>query len=143
MVRTATADDLPAVQRLYRQLHPEDPVVDLALPFATIAAQPGLDLLVLDVDGQVAATTYLNVIPNLTRSLRPYAVVENVVVDESLRGKGLGKRIMAGTLDRAWVLGCYKAMLQSGSQRASTHAFYRACGFSADDKQAFVARPPD
>ena len=141
MVRSGTTDDLPAIQRLYRQLHPEDPVVDLSRPFATISAQPGLDVLVLERDGEVVATTYLNVIPNLTRSLRPYAIIENVVVDEASRGTGLGKQIMAGTLDRAGALGCYKAMLQTGSQRDGTHAFYRACGFSADDKHAFVARP--
>ena len=44
----------------------------------------------------VVATTYLNIIPNLTRSASPYAVIENVVVDETLRGTGLGKQIMAG-----------------------------------------------
>ena len=37
--------------------------------------------------------------------------------------------------------GCYKVMLMTGSKRASTHAFYRACGFVADDKTGLVARP--
>ncbi|MEM9465821.1 MAG: GNAT family N-acetyltransferase [Actinomycetota bacterium] len=142
MVRSATTEDLAALRVLYGQLHPEDPVVDLGRVFATIEAQPGLDVLVLDADGRVAATAYLNVIPNLTRSLRPYGVVENVVVDEGLRRTGLGRRLIEGTLERAWALGCYKVMLSTGSRQASTHAFYRACGFSAEDKTAYVARPP-
>ncbi len=96
----------------------------------------------LEVERAVVATTYLNLIPNLTRGASPYGVVENVVVvEESLRGKGLGQRVMAGTLAAAWEAGCYKVMLMTGSKRASTHAFYRACGFVADDKTGFVARP--
>ena len=41
----------------------------------------------------------------------------------------------------AWKEGCYKAMLQTGSKQESTHAFYRACGFRADEKTGYVARP--
>ena len=129
---------------LYRQLHPEDPDIrdgSDVKAFEHILASPELHIFVLEVDGEVVATTYLNVIPNLTRSAAPYAVIENVVVDERLRGTGVGKQIMADTLQTAWDAGCYKAMLQTGSQKASTHAFYRACGFSPDEKTAYVARP--
>ena len=98
-------------------------------------------MFVLELDDAVVATTYLNVIPNLTRAASPYAVIENVVVDERLRRTGLGKQIMGSTLKAAWSAGCYKAMLMTGSRRPSTLAFYRACGFSADAKRAFLARP--
>lgn len=110
--------------------------------FDRILASEAFRLSVLEVDGDVVATTYLNLVPNLTRGSRPYAVVENVVVEESRRGTGLGQQIMAGTLQAAWDAGCYKVMLMTGSKRESTHAFYRACGFRDDVKQAFQARPP-
>jgi GNAT superfamily N-acetyltransferase len=142
--REATPGDFGEVLRLYRQLHPKDPVPhdgsDKAA-FAQILDSSGLHLFVLEVDGAVVATTYLNVIPNLTRSVSPYAVIENVVVDEALRGTGLGKQIMAGTLEAAWDAGCYKAMLMTGSRNPATHAFYKACGFSPDAKKAYLARP--
>jgi GNAT superfamily N-acetyltransferase len=142
--REAAPGDFEDVARLYRQLHPGDPVVhdgsDKAA-FAQILDTPGLHLFVLEADGTVVATTYLNVIPNLTRSVSPYAVIENVVVEETLRGTGLGKRIMAGTLRAAWDAGCYKAMLMTGSRSPATHAFYNACGFSPDAKTAYLARP--
>ena len=143
--REAGPDDLQAVLRLYRQLQPEDPVLrdgSDAAAFARILGSPGLHLFVLEADGAVVATTYLNVIPNITRSASPYAVIENVVVDEASRGTGLGKEIMAATLRAAWDAGCYKAMLLTGSRRPATHAFYRACGFSPDAKTAYLARPP-
>jgi|SRR5580698_9537598 hypothetical protein len=82
--REATPGDFEDIARLYRQLQPADPIVhdgsDKAA-FAQILANPGLYLFVLEADGAVAATTYLNVIPNLTRSASPYAVIENVVVE--------------------------------------------------------------
>jgi GNAT superfamily N-acetyltransferase len=142
--REARPGDFEDILRLYRQLNPDDPVLgdgsDAAV-FQEILSSPGLRLFVLELDGAVVATTYLNVIPNITRSAAPYAVIENVVVTESLRGKGLGKQIMAGTLQAAWDAGCYKAMLMTGSSKASTHAFYRSCGFSGTAKSAYLARP--
>jgi GNAT superfamily N-acetyltransferase len=144
VVREAVPEDFGALMRLYRQLQPHDPILDDGSDrdaFSTILSTPGLTLLVLEVDGAVVATTYLNVIPNITRGASPYAVIENVVVDEAMRGTGLGKEIMAATLQAAWDAGCYKAMLLTGSTTPSTHAFYRSCGFSPDAKTAYLARP--
>lgn len=143
MIRRATRNDLPAVLALYRDLHPdEDAVADAAGAFAKILDSDGLSILLLEVNGSPVATTYLNVIPNLTRGAAPYAVIENVVVAQHWRGQGFGKRIMAATLQEAWNAGCYKAMLLTGSKTPSTHAYYRACGFDPTAKQAYVARPP-
>jgi GNAT superfamily N-acetyltransferase len=144
MFREARTDDLGEIRRLYRQLHPADPEPhdgSDGAAFEQILGASGMHLFVLELDGAVVATTYLNVIPNMTRSASPYAVIENVVVEQSLRGTGLGKQIMASTLRAAWSAGCYKAMLMTGSRTPATHAFYRACGFSPDAKQAYLARP--
>jgi GNAT superfamily N-acetyltransferase len=144
-VRAAGASDLSEVLRLYGQLHPNDHELDdvrATQVLDEILQTPGMTLMVLEGVDQLAATAYLNVIPNLARSgARPYALIENVVVDVPLRGTGIGKQIMAATLNAAWAAGCYKAMLLTGSQRPSNHAFYRACGFAGDEKSAYVAHP--
>lgn len=142
--RDAQAGDYEAILRLYGQLNPDDdatPTPGLRTVFDTVLGREGLLLLVLELEGAVVATTYLNVVPNLTRGGSPYALIENVVVDEALRGRGYGKALMAHTLETAWAAGCYKVMLLTGSTQESTHAFYRACGFSDTDKSAYVARP--
>lgn len=144
MFRDARFGDFDDVMRLYRQLNPDDPVLDNgadATAFEQILRTPGLFLFVIERADVVVATTYLNIIPNLSRSAAPYAVVENVVVDVGLRRTGLGRQIMERTLQEAWNAGCYKAMLMTGSKTPGTHAYYRACGFSADAKQAYLARP--
>ncbi|TWD79670.1 L-amino acid N-acyltransferase YncA [Kribbella amoyensis] len=141
MIREARPADYAAIMRLYQELHPNDPVPrDAADVFTRILNSPGLHLFVLELDGDVVASTYLNVIPNLTRAAAPYAVVENVIVTTARRGTGLGKQLMAATLQAAWDAGCYKVMLATGSQKPSTHAFYRACGFSPHEKTAYLAK---
>lgn len=150
LFREAKHSDFDDVLRLYRQLHPEDPIPhdeSAASVFTRILNAPDLYLLVLEIDGFVAATAYLNVILNLTRSASPYAVIENVVVDAALRGTGLGKQIMAHTLRVAWDAGCYKAMVQISSRNpaahahADAHAFYKACGFTSNTQTAYLAWP--
>lgn len=143
MFREASRTDFDAIMHLYGQLNGDDSAVtdgSLEATFELILETPGLTLFVLDEDA-VVATTYLNVVPNLTRGGRSYAVIENVVVEASRRGSGLGRRLMAGTLQAAWEAGCYKAMLGTGRSDPAVHGFYRACGFSSEDKTAFVARP--
>lgn len=144
LVRHATRDDLDALLALYAQLNPDDPPParqPLADILERIVASAHFDIVVAVRDGRVAATCYLNVIPNLTRGGLSYAVLENVVVDARLRGGGLGRALVRHALDEAWRRGCYKVLLQAGSRDPRVHRFYVGCGFSADDKTGFVARP--
>lgn len=130
---------------LYAQLHPNDLALDDGtdrIVFDEILSTSNLYLFVLeDENSTIQATCYVNIIPNITRRASPYGIIENVVTEVDLRNRGLGKKIMAHALEFAWSRGCYKVMLQTGSKRESTHNFYKSCGFRADDKFAFVARP--
>jgi GNAT superfamily N-acetyltransferase len=144
VIREARLGDFGAVMGLYGQLHPDDSALEDGTNrtvFDQILGSDDFHLFVLDIDGVVLATTYLNVVPNLTRSASPYAVIENVVVDEAHRGRGLGKKILERALRTAWEAGCYKAMLMTGSHNPAVHSFYRASGFSSDAKTAYLARP--
>ena len=142
--RSAVSDDLVAILGLYSQLNPDDPVVDLDAAqslIAEIVADERLQLFVGVIEQRVVATCYLNIVPNLSRGLSPYGIIENVVVEYRVRNSGYGQNILAYALASAWQHDCYKVMLQTGSRQASTHQFYRSCGFSGDTKFAFVAKP--
>ena len=145
VIRRAELDDALALQQLYRQLQPNDPILDEAefsRHLQQIIGRDGLEIFVLESAGHIASTCYLNIIPNLTRSAKPYAVIENVVTDEAARGRGFGKRVIRYAIEQAWAAGCYKVMLMTGSKEASTHSFYQACGFSGDEKHAYILRGP-
>ena len=142
-IRKAEQQDFERVIELCRELQPADPILsdgsDRAV-FDQILDSPWLSLFVLEDDDGIQSSCYLNIIPNLTRSARPYAIIENVITDASVRRKGYGKRIVQHATAEAWAAGCYKVMLQTGSHRDSTHAFYTACGFTGDQKRAFIIK---
>ena len=145
-VRAATYGDFDPIMNLYRQLQPDDPILDDEtdrVVFKQIIQNDGLTIFVLEQNnGRLLSSCYVNVIPNMTRSASPYAVIENVITEASEQGKGYGKFTMAHALNHCWSAGCYKAMLLTGSNKKSTHAFYRSCGFISDDKTANISRPP-
>jgi GNAT superfamily N-acetyltransferase len=144
VIREAVRSDFPEIKRLYAQLNPDDPEVtdgrDLPV-YEKILASGHLYLFVGELNRELIASCYMNYIPNLTRDVSPYCIIENVVTEKRLRNHGYGKKIIEHALELAWSHGCYKVMLQTGSKRESTHNFYKSCGFRADDKYAFVARP--
>ncbi|MBQ73562.1 MAG: GNAT family N-acetyltransferase [Gammaproteobacteria bacterium] len=145
LIRDAEERDLPGILSLYAELNPDDAVVDDGRDsetFGKILSSDFLKLFVGMIDEQIISTCYLNIIPNLSRDVSPYGIVENVVTRHDLRNQGYGSAVFGHALRHAWGVGCYKVMLQTGSKRESTHNFYKSCGFSADDKFAFVARPP-
>lgn len=142
--RLAHLSDAEDLSYLYSELNPDDPVLPLdefRKKMQVILENENLQLFVLETEGIVVATCYLNTIDNLSRNLAPYAVIENVVTNSQFRGRGLGKILVKFALDEAWKLGCYKVMLLTGSKKESTLKFYESCGFSKGTKTAFLAKP--
>lgn len=144
IVREAGTKDFEGIIKLYQQLNPDDPIIEDGedrVLFEHIRQANNLHLFVLEQDGEVVSTAYLNVIPNLTRNLSPYAFIENVVTDSDNRNQGFGKQLIQHVKTFAWEQKCYKIIIQTGSKKEATHAFYRSCGFIAGERFAFVAKP--
>ena len=78
------------------------------------------------------------IIPNLTRGVRPYAFVENVVTRADARGHGYATACLNHAKALAQQAGCYKMMLLTGSHDPKTLDFYRHAGYSSTDKTAFI-----
>jgi GNAT superfamily N-acetyltransferase len=143
MIRSATPDDAKSIQELYGHLIPEDPVVpfdEFAMAFTQIIQAEGNVILVREDQGRVVSTCYLNLIPNLTRSMRPYALIENVVTHPDHRRKGYGTALLQAAMQTARDHGCYKLMLLTGSKRPSTLRFYESAGLKANEKTGFHTR---
>jgi GNAT superfamily N-acetyltransferase len=147
-VRPAVESDLPALLDLYRELHPADPVLpdDVARQtWKQIQAQQGRTILVAEVDGVVAGTVDCTVLPNLTRGARPFVQLENVVVAQSHRRRGIGARLLEATAELAKAAGCYKVQLHTALVRSAAHAFYEAAGYEANAQgyRCYFIRPED
>ena len=137
LVRPAAAHDLSDLLHLYEQLG-ESPLGGLAADsdkakslIEVIAAQRGRQLLVAELEHHVVGTADLLIVPNLTHGGAPWAVVENVVVGQQARRRGVGRALMDDLVRRCKDAGCYKVQLLSNKRRTHAHAFYRSMGFEA------------
>ncbi len=136
-VREAAPGDLDALAALYEQLSGPlsepvpDPRPDALEVLERIIADPARSLLVAELDGEVVGTVDVVIAPNLTHYAQPWALVENVVVDERARRCGAGSALMLRAIELAREAGCYKVNLISGNDRDAAHAFYRSLGFEA------------
>lgn len=141
-IKPSELDDL---LDLYHQfLGDGDPLPERAeveAVWATILTMPHHQCLVAEVDGKVVASCVLQMIPNLRRGTRPYAIIENVVTHGDYQRRGIGTSLLHHALAIAWGQNCYKAMLMTGSKDPATLRFYEKAGFAQGVKTGFVATP--
>ena len=60
----------------------------------------------------------------------PYAVLEDIAVDEASRERGFGKHIVDWVVREAEVLGCARLFLESGVSNHRAHELFERQGFS-------------
>lgn len=94
--------------------------------------------IVCEIDGKIVASCVCVIIPNLTRNVRPYAFVENVVTHGEYRKKGYATDCLNFAKKIAEENNCYKMMLLTGSKEESTLNFYQNAGYNSSDKTAFI-----
>ena len=99
---------------------------------------PNHHLIVNEVDGRIVSSCVCVIIPNLTRGVRPYAFIENVVTHADYRGRGYATDCLDYAREIAMRANCYKMMLLTGSKKESTLAFYARAGYNSTDKTAFI-----
>ena len=141
MVREAYEEELQEILRLYLHLHEDRVPQDsqyLQDTWAQILHDPNHHLIVKEVDGKIVSSCVCVIIPNLTRNVRPYAFIENVVTDSAFRGKGYATECLNYAKEIAQAQGCYKMMLLTGSKNEKTLDFYRRAGYNSADKTAFI-----
>ncbi len=140
-IREAGNFDLEGLLELYLHLHECEklPVTpELISLWEEMIQNPDYHLLIGEVDGKLVSSVTLVVIKNLTRGMRPYALIENVVTHKDYRCRGYAQALMQRAAEIARNANCYKIMLLTGAKIESTLRFYEKCGFNSKDKTAFI-----
>jgi GNAT superfamily N-acetyltransferase len=146
VIRECKEEDLAGLLTLYAELRPNDPVLAPSVAreaLRRLLAEPGVRLLVAEVEGQLAATCQLGVIPTLTNGGKPFAIIEHVITAAAFRRQGLSQQVIARALAIAWEMECYKVMLLSGEGREEAHRLYEKLGFKAGIEKGFVIKRTD
>ena len=139
ILRDARREDVPALVRMLADddLGRSRDRFEEPLPAAyydaydEIAADPNNRLLVAEIDGEIVGTMQLSFLRMLSRKGSMRAEVEAVRVASRLRGKGLGRQMMAQAIEMARARGCVMMQLASNKSRTAAHRFYEQLGFVA------------
>ena len=82
----------------------------------------------LEKDGREVARAFLFIIKNDLHD-QPYGLLEDVFVDEVLRGQGLGTQLTKRVIESAKENKCYKLIATSRTSRTKVHQLYERLGF--------------
>ena len=141
MIREVGEKDLHDLLQLYMQLH-DNPkpefTKELSELWESILEDKNHHIIVAEEEGRIVSSCVCVIIPNLTRSQRPYAFVENVITDEAYRKKGLASACLDYAKGLAERENCYKMMLLTGPKEEGTLRFYERAGYNRNDKTAFI-----
>ena len=128
-VRDIKDNELSELLALYTHLHELDLPENnghLQNTWAAICKDKNHHIIVCEVDGKLVSSCVCVIIPNLTRNIRPYAFIENVVTHAGYRGKGYATACLNHAKKLAEKADCYKMMLLTGSKSESTLNFYKS-----------------
>ncbi|MCG8539322.1 MAG: GNAT family N-acetyltransferase [Clostridia bacterium] len=141
LIRQIGKSDINGLQELYLHLHEKEKMPEtgeLALLWQEILADENYYILIGETEGKIVSSVTMIIIKNLTRGMKPYALIENVVTHKDYRCRGYAQVLMQRAIEIAESRGCYKIMLLTGAKNESTLRFYERCGFNNKDKTAFI-----
>jgi GNAT superfamily N-acetyltransferase len=143
MIRVITEHDAFEMAELIRQLASSTAEIHTETIRSKILEMAQLDHLQVfgyEQDGRIVGTCTLARVEGLSHGYRPFAVIENVVVLDSVRSKGIGRQLVRHAIDQAQTWDCYKVVLETGTTQEWKLKFYESCGLTRGSKTAFIKR---
>lgn len=138
-IRKATKQDLPAIIEMLandilgkQRENFQDPLPEVYYSaFSNIDSDSNQELMVVEIDGEVAGTMQVSHIQYLTYQGGTRTQVEAVRIREDLTGKGIGQVLFEWAIKRAKDKGAHVVQLTSDKQRPDAIRFYQKLGFKA------------
>lgn len=132
-VRPARAEDADALAVLSTQLGYPSTREDLLRRLSVIEGRPHHAVFAAEVDGVIAG--WAHVLIDIHLESGEFAEVAGLVVDERLRGKGVGSRLLDAAEAWARERGAVTVRIRSNVIRADAHRFYRNALYSVRKEQ--------
>lgn len=123
-----------AFERLTPQLSKSNPPPDEDALRALVESEASVLLMAVDDDGRYVGTLTLVLfrIPTAQR-----AWIEDVIVDEAVGGRGIGKALTRAAIERAGAEGCKTVDLTSRPSREVANGMYQSLGFKLRETNVY------
>ena len=99
--------------------------------FEAIASDPNNELIVACDDNEVVGVQQITFTPYITHQGGWRATIEGVRTSSSVRGKGVGTKLIKWAIQRAKERGCHLVQLTTDKERLDALRFYERLGFKA------------
>jgi len=137
-LQTATVDDLESLAQLYEELSGEKTdICKMKENFKVMESNPNYVVLAAKESNLVVGSVMGIICLDLVHKCKPFMVIENVIVRNAWRGRGIGVKLMEGIEEIARRRECYYMMFVSGCHRKEAHQFYKTIGYDLDFVQGF------
>lgn len=137
-ISAAKVSDLEELAQLYQQLIPNDfSISKMEEVLVRQQSNPGHFISIARVDGKVVGSLLSVTCEMLFGQCKSFMVIEDVVVDESMKRKGIGSALMIDAEKRAQASDCSYIMLITDVERLGSQSFYKSLGYQTDEYCAF------
>ncbi|MEI3611867.1 GNAT family N-acetyltransferase [Pseudogracilibacillus sp. SO30301A] len=99
--------------------------------FEDITSDPNNELIVACDDNEVVGVQQITFTPYITHQGGWRATIEGVRTSSSVRGKGVGTKLIKWAIQRAKERGCHLVQLTTDKERSDALRFYERLGFKA------------
>ena len=138
-VLEVTPEVVEAFARLVPQLSKSAPVPGVAELNEMVASPASVLLVARTADGAIVGTLTL-VVFRIPTGVRAW--IEDVIVDESVRGKGVGAALSLDAVRRAGAAGARTVDLTSRPSREAANRLYARLGFEERDTNVYRWKGP-
>ena len=131
ILRPARPGDAAELAVLLTELgYPSSPEA-IARRVAACADVPGTTILVALMDARMVGVVSVHCVPSLVFDAA-LGRITALVVSAAMRGRGIGRQLVAAAEDFARQQGCERIELTSGDHRPGAHAFYERLGYAVE-----------
>src|SRR3989344_5499745 len=123
-IKTVDEKKYNAIRNLLTQLYPKNPPLEFE-KLQRVVSSPNVSVYIATVDGEIVGTSQLASYEKLGGEIW---TIEDVVIDESMRGKGIGKKLTEQMLKDAREKGANSVDLSTRREKACKF-YIEKCGF--------------
>ena len=130
LIRALTIDDMESLSRLYYQFWNEaSDVPKMKASFLAMQNDGAYILLGAQEEGKLVGSVMGVVCRELYGDCAPFLVVEDMIVDQNHRGRGVGRLLFEELEKQAVLKGCAQMILVTDASRKDACGFYVSMGF--------------